>query len=1103
MSKYWLGIITALLVGLAAHGANEPWRELYRGEQATGEQVIALWQFQAGAEAEDSSGRGHKLTLRGNSRFVSGGLFGSCLESFASENDAAHGAQVKNHPALTPKGAFTIELWLKPKPEFATDKNSFLVDKQYHRKAGDPGGNKDFELSARPLGDGKHLIDAWLGHGEETSHYNSAPVSLPVGEWTYLAFSYDGAGTGRFFVNGQRAGERVNAGRGTIAAGPHPLVIGSRVGSSYIGCAAFLSQVRIMNGTPAWLAPQPTAEITGGRTVFLRQEPEAKISVTIKNTFAQPLQGLQATVSVAGVTAPPLRTAIREVAANGQLRADLPVEVSLKPGEYNLTIRFSGKAGNQAVTFATAGKLTIVPRPLPRVFPVVDWGIPETSYKVTDYESLKEIGFTHTLFRESDVANFERLWTAGKLLVPSLTPDQTLKQLDMQLAAGLRHVVQLCPGEWVVGERGEGHEARQKQFRRVNRSGEPTPRKNVCGLFPEVQQYAFNVGASAGQTFGRHPALDGALIHSEIRDGSALCFHPHDRAAYRAASGQDIPAEANAREGVGPSGRRKHVPPQGLIADDHPLLDYYRWFWREGDGWNELHSQVHRGLKTGTHSGFWTFNDPAVRCPPIWGSGGESDVLSQWTYTYPDPPRIGLATDELFAMAAGRPGQQVMKMTQIIWYRNQTAPNLPEKEEDRAAWEKTEPAAPFITIAPDHLREAFWLKLSRPVQGIMYHGDPSLGMGPKENKHSYRYTNPETRKVLGELIHQYATPLGPTLMQVPDPPAEVAMLESFTSMIFGAAQTWGWGGSWVGDMHLILQWARLQPQIVYEETILRDKLEGIKVLVMPNCTVLPRGVYQQILAFQRRGGIVVGDQYLAPAITPDVIIPHPGSVGEPDRQKAALQGLAAQLRRELAPVYAPRLDSSDPDVLVRRRQYRDSEYVFVINDKRTYGKYVGHHRLVMEQGLPHQATISLSRTGGAMYDLLASQAVTVTSRTGRLQWPTSLGPGEGRVYLVTPRPIAAVQVQVAQRRPADRLAAVQVRVVDAAAQPLAAVVPVKMDILDPTGAAAEFSGHYGAQDGVIALKLDLAPNDTPGTWTIRARELASGKTAEAKFVFQP
>ena len=1094
-------VALALLGATAARAAEEPWRQQYQGEQASGAPVIALWQFQPGAESADSSGHGHALTLRGQSRFAPDGVFGSCLESFHSEPDVAHGALVKNHASLSPKGAFTLELWVKPKPDFAAAKNAFLLDKQYHRKAGDPEGNRDYELSVRALEDGKHLLDAYLGFGADAAHCVSAPVTLPLGEWTYLAFTYDGAGLGRFFVNGKPAGETRHEGRGAVTPGPHPLVLGARVGSTNIGFPGFIDQVRILNGAPPWLTPQPTAAVTGGRTVFERAEAEARVSVLVKNPLAQPLQAPQAAVTLDGIPSPAAGL-LADIPAGGQARVGLPVDTLLKPGTYALVARFQATAGGQPVTFAAAGTLTLVPRWLPKVFPVVDWGIPETSYKVTDIAALKEIGFTHSLFRESDVANYERVWKEGKAPVPSLTPDPTLAQLDAQLAAGLKHIVQVDPGEWVVGERGEGHKERQAQYRRVNRDGEAHGRVNVCGLFPEVQQFCYNIGASAGQTFGRHPALDGALIHSEIRDGSTLCFHAHDRAAYRAASGREIPEPAVVREGIGGARREKFVPPSGIVADDDPMLDYYRWFWRDGDGWNALHSQVHRGLKTGTHPGFWTFNDPAVRCPPIWGGGGECDVLSQWTYTYPDPPRIGLATDELFAMAEGRPGQQVMKMTQIIWYRNQTAPKLPENAADRAPWEQTEPEAAFITIAPDHLREAFWLKVSRPVQGIMYHGDSSLGMGAKENKHSYRYTNPETRKALAELVHQVAIPLGPALMQVPDPKADVAMLESFTSLVFGAGGTWGWGSGWVADMHQLLQWARLQPRVVYEDTILRDGLDDVKVLVLPNCPVLPRSVQQRLAAFQERGGIVVGDPLLASAIISDLIVRPPAGGLAPDQHKAALQALATQLRADLAPLYAPRADSSDPDVLVRLRQYGESEYLFAINDKRTYGDYVGHHRLVMEKGLPHQAVVSVAQPGASVYDLLANRAVPATASATGVQWDAALGPGEGRVYMLTPRPVAAVRVEVAARLPAERVANVRISVVDATGKPLPAVVPVKVDILDPAGATAEFGGHYGAKAGVVDLRLDLAANDAPGAWIVRARELASGKTAEGRFTYE-
>ena len=66
-----------------------------------------------------------------------------------------------------------------------------------------------------------------------------------------------------------------------------------------------------------------------------------------------------------------------------------------------------------------------------------------------------------------------------------------------------------------------------------------------------------------------------------------------------------------------------------------------------------------------------------------------------------------------------------MKMTQIIWYRSGTAPEpKPGKPAPayQASWEVEQPNASFITISPAHIREAFWMKIARPIKGIMYHG---------------------------------------------------------------------------------------------------------------------------------------------------------------------------------------------------------------------------------------------------------------------------------------------------------------------------------------------------------------------------------------------
>ncbi|MGY8827031.1 MAG: hypothetical protein ACKVJG_24460 [Candidatus Latescibacterota bacterium] len=127
------------------------------------------------------------------------------------------------------------------------------------------------------------------------------------------------------------------------------------------------------------------------------------------------------------------------------------------------------------------------------------------------------------------------------------------------------------------------------------------------------------VGASIARSFGAFLALNASLVHSEIRDGSNLCFHDHDREAYRAFSGRAIPVLATHKGGVR-YGKIAAFSRDRIVADDDEILAYYRWFWQRGDGWNNLHSNVHEGLKSTKRDDLWTFFDPAVRAPSVWGS---------------------------------------------------------------------------------------------------------------------------------------------------------------------------------------------------------------------------------------------------------------------------------------------------------------------------------------------------------------------------------------------------------------------------------------------------------------------------------------------------
>jgi hypothetical protein len=205
------------------------------------------------------------------------------------------------------------------------------------------------------------------------------------------------------------------------------------------------------------------------------------------------------------------------------------------------------------------------------------------------------------------------------------------------------------------------------------------------------------------------------------------------------------------------------------------------------------------------------------------------------------------------------------------------------------------------------------------------------------------------------------------------------------------------------------------------------------------------------------------------------------------------------LRAQLDARYSRVVDTTDPDVIPYRRRSGDADYVFLVNDRREYGQYVGQHGIVMENGLPSEATISVKRSGGFVYDLAHSRTVRADTQDGKLTFASRLGPCDGALYLVCDQAIDTVRIEVPSEVRRGEQASCLVSVVDSAGRPIAAVVPVKVEIRDPEGRRAEFSGFYGAADGQVKIGLDLASNDPFGVWQISVREQASGQTATNYF----
>ena len=493
----------------------------------------------------------------------------------------------KNTPELSPAGAFTIDLWFQPKPEIEDQAIAFLLDKKYYHYARDlPQANWDYCLYLQRAGTGQRQLVANLGYGKDSAVYSSRTFALQPGQWYHFAFTYDGAGTGRFFVDGRPAGRTTHEGRGPVTAGTYDLVLGDRYGSLYVGCAGILDEVRLSRGIAPGFGGTLEVDTSGQRLAFLRGETNATVGLKLFNDTDEPMTGVRVHWSSPSgehdMDAP-------DLAPRTAATLQLPVDTMLRPEGYIWNVTVSGNAGTAVHRAESRLNVIIARRPLPHRMPVVMWGN-------GDIDTVQEIGFTHQLVNLADEA---RIWEAQEPTT-STTPERIAdmtETLDAYLARGLGAVANLSPGSWVTDT-----ETNKQKFQRVDLKGQPYERANACGLFPEVQAFAFRTGASVAQTFGHFPALQAALIHTEIRDGTGLCFHEHDRAAYRAETGQEIPEAAIGVNGVNYS-RLADFPATRIIPDDHPLLRFYHWFWKEGDGWNALHSQVHRGLKSAGRDG--------------------------------------------------------------------------------------------------------------------------------------------------------------------------------------------------------------------------------------------------------------------------------------------------------------------------------------------------------------------------------------------------------------------------------------------------------------------------------------------------------------------
>ena len=791
-------------------------------------------------------------------------------------------------------------------------------------------------------------------------------------------------------------------------------------------------------------AALPAVEFeTAGRYAFYRNEKDAFLEVCATDASSLPAEILWRGRSVK----------LPKPGSDGTVLLRLPVETRRFPGAYTEKLVCGGRE------FPLSYR--IGPEAVPLDMPILFWGFK------CDHRVLQDMGFN-----------------SGILYGCLMDTPKNAERLERAVADGFRYLDSISTN---------GEKDLKDLYPCVRRNGTPNPR-SVDASNPEVVKRMLK--RIEKFPLRRHPAAAGSLVNSEVRAaGATPSFMPHQMAAWKKFSGKDVPPEVDGR--VGPHySRFKDFPADRVVPDDHPLLEYYKWYWRTGDGWNDLNTRMAEALRKKARPGFFCFHDPVVRTPPIWSSGGKVEAVNHWTYAYPEPFRITSHIDSMFAMTENDdPPRKVFAMTQIICYRSRIT-NRKVKLADPPAWSVKFPKAEYVSIPPDSLQEAVWTMISRPVKGVLFHGEGSLHPMPVNRKKLTNYfcTNDETRAAMKKVLTGAVQPLAPILPFLGERPGKIAILHSFASSIFAGRGTWGSGG-WPDDLSLMLYYAGMNPRVIYEEGLLKNGLAGIRVLAMPHCDVLPAGVAEKIRAFQLEGGIVVGDPDLCPAIVPQVMLRQFDRRGGAEKTGARLLRNASRLRKQLRPFVKIDSETDNMELLRFERVWKNARYYFIVNDRRGPGDYVGPWNAIREKGLPNKGVLTVTGKAGAVYELSRGGRADFEAKDGKITIPVSFETNDGRVFLPLEKPIGKVVLELPSHVTAGEKFSIRGKILDVSGRPVSALLPVKLDISDGKGRALDCGPYRGAPDGIMDYST-VCPVDAADVLRVKLTDRASGLSAE-------
>jgi len=693
-----------------------------------------------------------------------------------------------------------------------------------------------------------------------------------------------------------------------------------------------------------------------------------------------------------------------------------------------------------------------------------------------------------------------------------------IRYLDDRLARGVYAMVTPCGGIRRRELKGVDPEAEDVAYKGAGRNAD----RYFNPFSPIVERVRSETNREFMRLFGFHPAVRIAFINSEVVDD--LWLDNLNR------EGIEITRRTLGftRDEIGDP---NFVAP-GVISDDDRGYRFQKYVYTIGNGLSYANRRASEDIKQ-ARPDVLVLTDPYRQVTYLNMFPG-IDIVSTWTYTNNDP-KLMLYVETLRAVTRGT-GQQWSESVTLLNYPGTIAPRSLFAGSSAANGTVTDPQhRGWMLMGPDRCKEVSWIVLSRAPKMIGYYFgspcDPQRYSAPEDQ---FRVPH-ATSDAIKELSDRVFQPYGPLITRLSVAPRRIAVLSSQASRLYGKyPRTIGYPNEQIYGFYSVLAMAHLDADVVFDEQIESGALKDYDVLAMPFCGVVTKRMYDEILAFVQRGGLVLADASLGPAIpgavkfdfdfsyrpkvsadaiesgvtyadwddhlNPDTaaLAKAKGVTAEEDQK--IMESYARQLRERLAGKVEPTVWTDSPRALVNVLEKDGVRYLVLINDHRAYDDRTGPFKAIMAKLLPQTVAVSIRASDTLFaYDMLERRALDVSRQGDTLTFRVALDALGGKIIALWPAAPDTISVQtpdgIARGDEGELVIAIQER----SGAPLRGLQPVQVAVLDPGGRDTEYSGYYCAENGRLAIPFRPASNDRSGEWKVHVEDLTAGLTRDARW----